>query len=66
MKKPIKIKSIIDEFDLTNKVKIALRVNATNMVSAFPPELGIKGVSVSASVFGLRPDVFPARYSVSA
>ena len=44
---------------LLNKVKIA------NTASTFPPELGIKGVSVSASVFGLRPDVFMARYSVS-
>jgi hypothetical protein len=36
------------------------------MVSAFSPELGIKGVSASVLVFSLRPDVFLARYLVSA
>ena len=64
--KPIKVKSILDEFDLTNKVKFVLRDNAADMVSVFSPELGIKVVSASVLVFGLRPDIFPARYLVLA
>ena len=43
-----KVRSILDEFELKNKVKIALRDNAANMVAAFPPELGIKGVGCLA------------------